>query len=78
MFYIIQNDIGKEWEQSLWPSIEGADVKERQNAILNKQFSSDGTPMISVYVDGSWNKRPYGNYNYNSLTGLVTIVGKHE
>ncbi|KAF2895967.1 hypothetical protein ILUMI_10209 [Ignelater luminosus] len=76
MFYNIENDIEKDWKESLWRSMEVAVVREQENAILNKQFFSDGTPMISVHADGSWSKRSYDT-NYNCLSGLVAIVGKH-
>lgn len=63
-----------EWKLSLLHSMEAAGAREKKYAILNKQFSADGTPWIKVYVDGSWSKRSYGT-NFASLSGMIGIIG---
>lgn len=56
--------------------MQAAGVKERQMAIEKAQVCEDGTPWVTVYIDGSWSKRSYGT-NFNALSGMVGIVGKN-
>lgn len=56
--------------------MEVAGRKEKELAVENGQLCSDGTPWITVYVDGSWSKRSYGT-NFNALSGMVGIIGKN-
>lgn len=52
--------------------MEAAGVKERENALQQGNVHVDGTPWVTVYVDGSWSKRSYGT-NYSALSGMVSI-----
>lgn len=56
--------------------METAAAKERTIALERNQVCPDGTPWITVYVDGSWSKRSYGT-NYNALSGMAAIIGKN-
>ncbi|KAK5648190.1 hypothetical protein RI129_003082 [Pyrocoelia pectoralis] len=53
-----------------------AGQEEAKMAIESNSVDMNGTPMISVVCDGSWAKRSYrGGGNYNSLSGVATIIG---
>lgn len=56
--------------------MKSAGQREKQIAENNSQYCTDGTPWITVYVDGSWSKRSYGT-NFNALSGMVAIIGKN-
>lgn len=53
--------------------MEAAGVREKENAIEKNNIYEDGTPWITVYLDGSWSKRTYG-HNYDALSGMVSIL----
>ncbi|KAJ8909549.1 hypothetical protein NQ315_012743, partial [Exocentrus adspersus] len=64
--------LGEVWKTSLWESMENAGKRERNYALEKSNVCQDGTPWITVYVDGSWSKRSYDSYgtNYNALSGM--------
>ncbi|KAJ8912576.1 hypothetical protein NQ315_005739, partial [Exocentrus adspersus] len=68
--------LGEVWKTSLWESMENAGKRERNHALEKSNVCQDGTPWITVYVDGSWSKRSYGT-NYNALSGMVGIIGRY-
>lgn len=56
--------------------MEAAGVEEKEHALEMGHVYEDGTPWITVYIDGSWSKRSYGT-NYNALSGMIGIIGRH-
>ncbi|KAK4877099.1 hypothetical protein RN001_009605 [Aquatica leii] len=76
MFYRLENEIGEEWCSSLSLGMIESGKREKEYAVSNGDLCLDGTPCITVYVDGSWSKRSYGT-NFNALSGMVGIVGRH-
>ncbi|KAF2882521.1 hypothetical protein ILUMI_23657 [Ignelater luminosus] len=79
MFNKLEAKLGEEWKNSLWRSMEAAGVKEKENAIEMNNVYEDGTPWITVYLDGSWSKRSYG-HNYDApsgMNGLYHVFGDH-
>ncbi|KAK4882555.1 hypothetical protein RN001_005874 [Aquatica leii] len=51
-----------------------AGKEEALLAIHGGSINDDGTPIISVVVDGAWSKRSYRT-NYNALSGVACITG---
>lgn len=70
----VHDEICDIWEETSIKTMKNAADIERQLAIEAGEVDSNGTPLITVVVDGSWAKRSYGN-NYNSLSGAAAIVG---
>ncbi|KAJ8909749.1 hypothetical protein NQ315_014018 [Exocentrus adspersus] len=64
---------GKHLCGKVWKMLERG---ERNYALEKSNVCQDGTPWITVYVDGSWSKRSYGT-NYNALSGMVGIIGRY-
>ncbi|KAK5648029.1 hypothetical protein RI129_002921 [Pyrocoelia pectoralis] len=52
-----------------------AEKEESQLAMECGDVNSEGTPLISVIVDGAWSKRSYRT-NYNALSGVACIIGE--
>ncbi|KAK5644983.1 hypothetical protein RI129_006283 [Pyrocoelia pectoralis] len=75
-FSRIELELGNEWKSSLWRSMKEAGAEEKEHALRLGDVCEDGTPWITVYIDGSWSKRSYGN-NYNALSGMIGIIGRH-
>nr|CAI5852470.1 unnamed protein product [Callosobruchus analis] len=48
--------------------------QEKQVAIEKGHIMPDGTPYITVIVDGGWSKRTYG-HGYNAASGVGIIIG---
>lgn len=55
--------------------MQKAGEEEKRIAIEKGNVCADGTPYITVIVDGGWSKRSYG-HGYNAPSGLVSIY-KH-
>lgn len=60
-----------EWEKAAQCEMEEAVKLEIEEARKRGHIDSDGTPLLTVIVDGSWGKRSYKN-KYNSLSGVVS------
>jgi hypothetical protein len=52
--------------------IECAQI-ERHLAIEEERVNEEGIPIIDVFADGCWGKRPYQK-NYSSLSGGAAII----
>ncbi|KOB78717.1 hypothetical protein OBRU01_01900 [Operophtera brumata] len=63
------------WEKVSVVTMNEAAAKERELAIVEKRFDTNGIPMIDVIVDGCWSKRTYKK-NYSALSGAAAIIGK--
>ena len=61
-------------EESLLEEMMEAGRQERQLAIDAGDVMSDGTPWITVVVDGSWGTRSHG-HRYSSSGGMAAIIG---
>lgn len=51
-----------------------AGQKERSLAIENGDVTSDGTPFITVVVDGGWSHRSHG-HRYDAKSGVSCVTG---
>lgn len=61
-------------EESLLDEMMEAGRQERQLAIDAGDVLPDGTPWITVVVDGSWGTRSHG-HRYSSNGGMAAIIG---
>lgn len=59
------------WEATALKEMEIAASEEKKLAIQRGDVDSEGIPLITVIVDGSWAKRSYRT-NYASLSGTVS------
>lgn len=50
--------------------------EEKVAAIDRGSVDQNGTPIVTVVVDGTWSKRSYGA-NYSALSGTAVIIGHH-
>ncbi|GBO33029.1 hypothetical protein AVEN_224575-1 [Araneus ventricosus] len=69
-----QEKISDAWEVTALKEMELAVSEERSLAIQRGDVDSEGIPLLTVVVDGSWAKRSYKT-NYASLSGVAAIVG---
>ncbi|CAH1110617.1 unnamed protein product [Psylliodes chrysocephalus] len=70
----VHDKISDDLEETSMQTIKDAAEEERRLAIAEGEVDKNGTPLITVVVDGSWAKRSYGS-SYNSLSGAAAIVG---
>ncbi|KAB0790356.1 hypothetical protein PPYR_15279, partial [Photinus pyralis] len=75
MFFDIQRNLGdlllqQVWKDSLWQNMEKAGQEERKIAVEHGDVDTDGTPFITVFLDGGWSKRSYG-HSYNAASGVI-------
>ncbi|XP_031333159.1 uncharacterized protein LOC116182246 [Photinus pyralis] len=75
MFFDIQRNLGDVWKDSLWQNMEKAGQEERKIAVEHGDVDTDGTPFITVFLDGGWSKRSYG-HSYNAASGVAVIIGR--
>lgn len=68
------NKVGKNVLKYSKESMAKAAAIERDLAIQSGSLSSDGTPLITVILDGCFCKRSYGS-NYSSLSGGACVIG---
>lgn len=73
-FYNVEKSLQKDWWTLAKKLEEEALTEEIRLAHQNKEVDSAGNALIAVKVDGSWQKRSYGN-NFSSLAGCAAIVG---
>lgn len=66
-----QETLSDAWEATALKEMELAALEEKNLAIQRGDVDSDGTPLITVVVDGSWAKRSYKT-NFASLSGVVS------
>ncbi|GBN88648.1 hypothetical protein AVEN_93006-1 [Araneus ventricosus] len=69
-----QEKISDAWEVTALKEMELTVSEERSLAIQRGDVDSEGIPLLTVVVDGSWAKRSYKT-NYASLSGVAAIVG---
>ncbi|XP_030019778.1 uncharacterized protein LOC115439875 [Manduca sexta] len=74
-FREIKKKIANTWHTHLTEEITKAGEQERCIAIEKGNISSDGTPYVTVFVDGGWSKSTYG-HNLDPLAGMACIIGK--
>ena len=73
-----QNDLIDALEVAAHCEMEDAGKDEKALAIARGDVYSDSNvPFIPVVADGSWMKRSYSEEDYNSLSGVGSIVGYH-
>ncbi|KAK4875817.1 hypothetical protein RN001_012239 [Aquatica leii] len=65
-------DVSKHIQEISWNSFKEAAGEEARIAKDEDCVDENGTPIITVIVDGAWSKRSYRK-NYNSLSGVVRI-----
>lgn len=65
-----QKSISEAWEKTATKEMELAAQEEKNLAIQRGDVDTEGIPLITVVVDGSWAKRSYKT-NYASLSGVV-------
>jgi hypothetical protein len=51
-----------------------AGKQEKALAVTNGNVTKDGTPFITVVVDGGWSHRSYG-HRYTSNSGVACVIG---
>ncbi|XP_062608858.1 uncharacterized protein LOC134270633 [Saccostrea cucullata] len=68
-----EREVGRAFEEIADKSCNMALEEEKLHICTN---SGDGTQAPQVSCDGAWQKRGTGQ-NYDSLSGHVTVVGKH-
>ncbi|XP_045475419.1 uncharacterized protein LOC123681212 [Harmonia axyridis] len=66
--------IKKIWEEKLFENMQKAGEEEKKLALEKGNVNADGTPFITVIVDGGWSKRSYG-HGYNAPSGVGVIIG---
>lgn len=66
-----QDKLSDAWEATALKEMEIAASEEKKLAIQRGDVDSEGIPLITVIVDGSWAKRSYRT-NYASLSGTVS------
>lgn len=72
-FYNVEKSLQKDW-WTLSKKLEAESILEEiRLAKQNNEVDSAGNCLIPVMVDGSWQKRSYGN-NFSSLAGCAAIV----
>lgn len=59
------------WEATAATEMELAASEEKDLAIQRGDVDSEGIPLLTVVVDGSWAKRSYRT-NFASLSGTVS------
>lgn len=69
-----EEDVGNDIIKTGHISMDNAIEEEKALAIANDEVTIDGTPMVTVIVDGCYSKRSYGK-GYSSLSGAGTIIG---
>lgn len=66
-----QERLSDAWEVTALKEMESAVSEEKNLAIQRGDVDSEGIPLLTVVVDGSWAKRSYKT-NYASLSGVVS------
>lgn len=66
--------VKKIWEKHMFQQMQKAGEEEREIAVHKGNLCADGTPYITVIVDGGWSKRSYG-HGYNAASGVGIIIG---
>lgn len=56
----------------MFRQMQKAGEEERKIAIEKGNVCVDGTPYITVIVDGGWSKRSYG-HGFNAASGVVSF-----
>ena len=51
-----------------------AGKQENALAVSNGDITEDGTPFITVIVDGGWSHRSHG-HRYTSNSGVACVIG---
>lgn len=72
----IHDTICDGWEKAAIKEMEDAAKKEAELAVERGDVDENGTPLITVVVDGCWSKRSYRT-QYNASSGVAAIVGFH-
>lgn len=68
-FFIFQK-----WQELLYDDMLQAGKEEKRLAEEAGHISEDGTPYITVVVDGGWSHRSHG-HRYSANSGLAVIIG---
>lgn len=71
-YAIEHNKVSTAWEKCALDEMKQANEIEKSLAIQKGDVDSEGVPLLTVIVDGTWAKRSYRN-NYSSLSGCVSI-----
>ncbi|XP_042913216.1 uncharacterized protein, partial [Parasteatoda tepidariorum] len=71
-----QEHLTKAWEETATSEMAKAAEEEKRLARQREDVDSDGIPLLTVIVDGTWGKRSYRT-NYSSLSGAAAIIGYH-
>jgi hypothetical protein len=50
-----------------------AGCREKEIAVSKGHVDPDGTPYVTVILDGGWSKRPYG-HNYSAYGAMVRTI----
>lgn len=66
-----QEKLTDAWKATAVTEMELAASEEKQLAIQRGDVDSEGIPLLTVVVDGSWAKRSYRT-NFSSLSGTVS------
>ncbi|XP_043227760.1 uncharacterized protein LOC122384442 [Amphibalanus amphitrite] len=69
-----QEDVGVVIEQKLLEEMLSAGQEEKRLAVEAGDILPDGTPWITVVVDGSWGTRSHG-HKYTSHGGMAAVIG---
>lgn len=70
-FIKVQDILSDGWEATALKEMECAALEEKNLAIQRGDTDSEGIPLLTVIVDGSWAKRSYKT-NFASLSGVVS------
>ncbi|CAL1280831.1 unnamed protein product [Larinioides sclopetarius] len=68
-----QEKLSDAWEKTALKEMEAAVSEEKSLAIQRRDVDSEGIPLLTVVVDGSWAKRSYKT-NYASLSGVIETL----
>ncbi|CAN7985916.1 unnamed protein product [Ixodes hexagonus] len=69
-----EESLGKRWEELLYDDMVQAGKEEKRLAEEAGHICEDGTPYITVVVDGGWSHRSHG-HRYSANSGLAVIIG---
>ncbi|XP_063215915.1 uncharacterized protein LOC134527292 [Bacillus rossius redtenbacheri] len=73
-YSVIHDKICDGWEKAAIKEMQDAAKEEAELAVERGDVDENGTPLLTVAVDGCWSKRSYRTH-YNAPSGVAAIVG---
>ncbi|KAK7871139.1 hypothetical protein R5R35_013365 [Gryllus longicercus] len=69
-----ESHLGEVWSDVLFQKMKEAGEEEKNLAIEKGDVTEDGTPFITVIVDGGWSHRSHG-HRYTANSGVSCVIG---